>query len=157
MSGRTIRPATPDDRTALRAIQLAALPEPAPDLLALGIEGPLLVLVAETDRPVGYALAATEQSADTGNPADSDSVGYLAELAVAPPEQEQGHGSALLSATVDRLRERGCDRLRVTARADDEAARSFYIERGFTVTEQLPDYFESSDGVALVRRFGNDE
>ena len=135
------REARPGDRARLRAIQRAALAEPWPDLLELGVDGPPLVLVVETDRPVGYALVV-----------DGDDVAYLAEFAVAPGEQGRGYGSTLMGALLDRLDAAGVERVRLTARAADERARSFYERFGFSVVDEVPDHYRDGDGVVLARR-----
>jgi len=138
------------DLPALRAIQTAVLAEPWTELLTVAVDGPPVLLVATeptTDGEglatlVGYALAVTD---------GDDTTGYLAELAVEPGSQGEGHGSALLSALVERLRESGVDRLRVTVRVVDDRARSFYREHGFERVERLPDRYESGDGLLLER------
>jgi ribosomal protein S18 acetylase RimI-like enzyme len=51
------------------------------------------------------------------------------------------------------------ERLRLTTRADNEAARSFYASLGFREVEELPGYYgdedadgpDPADGVLLVR------
>lgn len=135
-----IREATPADREPLRAIQRATLSDPWPALLELGLEGPPLVLVVERDRPVGYALAVP-----------ADETAYLAEFAVAPGEQGRGLGSALLAALLDRLRSNGVEAVRLTARADDDRARSFYEGHGFAVVDEVPDHYAAADGVVMAR------
>lgn len=136
-----IRPAEPADYPALRAIQEAALDEHWPDLLELGVDGPPICLVVETDRPVGYALVV-----------GGDGVAYVAELAVAPAEQGQGHGSELMTALVDRLRSAGFETVRLTARADDDRVRSFYETFGFDVVDTVPGHYDDGgDAVVLAR------
>ncbi|MFB6308444.1 MAG: GNAT family N-acetyltransferase [Haloarculaceae archaeon] len=136
-----IRTAGPSDLPRLRAIQTAALDEPWPDLLEAGVGGPPLVLVLETDgRPAGYALVVRDPP-----------VAYLAEFAIAPDAQGEGRGSRLIEALFERLARDGIDRLRLTARADDDRVRSFYAEHGFAVIERLPDHYEDGDGVLLAR------
>lgn len=135
-----IRLAEPGDYPALRAIQQFALDEPSPDLLELGVDGPPLVLVVETDRPVGYALVVP-----------GDDVAYVAEFAVAPAEQGQGYGSELMEALLDRLGSEAVETVRLTARADDDRVRSFYEQFGFAVVETVPDHYVDGDGVVLAR------
>ncbi|MFB6152497.1 MAG: GNAT family N-acetyltransferase [Haloarculaceae archaeon] len=137
-----VRRARPDDLSRLRAIQTATLAEPRPELLSLGVRDPLLCLVYAGPTPTGYALAVV------GEPGES---AYLAELAVAPGFRDEGRGGALVDALFDRLRSRGVSRLRVTVRAVDDRALSFYRERGFTVEERLPDHYENCDGRLLAR------
>jgi len=149
--GRRVREGRAADMPALRAVQAAVLAEPWEELLAVAVDGPPILLVAtatdpgtatgDAATPVGYALAVTD---------GDDDAGYLAELAVAPDHQGAGHGSALLDALVDRLRESGVGELRVTVREVDEAARAFYRERGFERRERLPDRYERGDGFLLA-------
>lgn len=137
-----IRPAHPADESRLRAIQTAALDQPWPGLLDVAIEGAPIVLVADPGvSPVGYALVVPSRP-----------TAYLAELAVAPPAQGQGHGSRLLAAVLNRFGDQGFDEVRLTARADDDRVRAFYEKFGFTLAERLPDHYDDDgDGVLLVR------
>ncbi len=137
-----IREADPADYRRLSAIQRATLDERWPELLDAAVEGAPLVLVADGGArdPVGYALVVPGPEA-----------AYLAELAVTPPEQGRGHGTALVRALVQRLRADGVDELRLSARADDPRVRSFYEGLGFSVRERLPDHYEDGDAVLYVR------
>jgi len=144
MTGTHVRPATPADGPTLRALQ-SALDAPAPALLEAALDsGPPTCLVAveapdDDGPPVGYALALGGED------------WYLAELVVAPDHRRRGHASALVAALAER-----CEgRLRVTVRADDERARSFYAARGFGAVERLAGFYDlpdgSRDGIAMVR------
>lgn len=137
-----IRPAEGGEYPTLRHIQQRALDEPWPAMLELGVDGPPLVLVAETGRPVGYALALT-----------SDDLAYLAELAVAPAEHCNGYGSELLEALLARLRTEEFDGVRLTARADDQRVQSFYQRFGFEKVERVPDHYEDGDAVVMAKSF----
>jgi len=138
-----IRPGTADDLPAIRRIQTAALAEPWPDLLdlATGDGGPRLS-VADDGEPVGYVVALT-----AGHP-----VAYVPELAVRPDRQGEGVGSALIDALIASLDEAAFERVRLTARATDDAVRAFYRDRGFEAVERVPGHFEGGDGVVLERR-----
>lgn len=136
-----IRPATDADVPALRSIQQRALDEAWPELLELGVDGPPLVLVADTDRPVGYALVVP-----------GDGVAYIAELAVVPERQGRGHGSRLLEAVIDRLSAEDIETVRLTARADDERVRRFYKQFDFEVVDGVPGHYgDGGDAVVLAR------
>lgn len=156
-----IRTATVGDRPAVRALQ-AHLDEPAPGLLAAAFDaGVGTVLVADRGGPTaalaGYALvvpgdSATRVTTDTAagdgevddTPTDT-AVAYLAELVVAPACRRRGVGGRLVTAIGERCER--CDRLRVTTRADDRAARAFYRDQGFEHATDLPGHFggESDD------------
>jgi len=135
-----IREATSADLPALLAIQGATLSEPWPGLLRASIDGPSLVLVdaGPDGEPLGYALVV-----------QADEVAYIAELAVAPAAQDEGRGSQLLDALLDRLRSEGAGTVRLTARADDQGLHAFYADHGFAVRERIPDHYEDGDGVLL--------
>jgi len=137
-----IRPARPADEGRLRAIQSAALDDPWPELLDVAIDGPPHVLVVDDGAgAIAYTLTVPDHP-----------VAYVAELAVAPGRQGQGHGSELLGALLEELRDSGFETVRLTARADDERVRSFYESFGFDVEADLPDHYDDGGaGVLLVR------
>lgn len=139
-----VRRATAADERRLRAIQTATLAEPWPDLLSAGVEGVPLVLVLETDEPVGYALVVP-----------GDEAAYVAEFAIAPGRQGRGLGTRLMRALLDRLVGRGFDAVRLTVRRDDDRARGFYETVGFTRLERLPGHYEDADGLLLARELGD--
>lgn len=135
----TVRPVTPADANRLRRIQQAALAEPAPDLLAAGIDGTLPLFVAADDSALGYALVV----------GDGSDVAYIPELAVHPDHQRAGHGSRLVEYLADHRPE---SELRVTVRVVDDGARAFYDRLGFDRRDRVADHFDSCDGVVLGRR-----
>lgn len=134
----TVREARPEDLPRLLAIQEASLAEPWPALLRAGVEGPPLVLVAGHE-PAGYALAVV-----------GDEAAYLAEIAVTPDARGEGYGSMLMDALVARLRGT-VEAIRLTVRAADGRARSFYAAHGFEAVERLDDHYERGDGLLMAR------
>lgn len=140
----TVREARPEDLPHLKTIRAASLSEAAPSLLDVAVDGVGLVLVAcapSSPGPVGYALAMRDEER---------TVASLVELAVAPGRRREGHGTALLSAVAERLADH--ERLRLTTRAADDRARTFYEAAGFEPLRELPDYYEDGDGVLYDRR-----
>jgi len=135
-----IREARPGDETRLRTIQAQALDEPWPGLLEVAIDGAPEVLVVDDGEPIAYALVVPDHP-----------VAYVAEFAVAPARQRQGHGSRLMAALLSRLGTAGFGTVRLTARADDDGVRAFYDRFGFAVADRLPDHYEDGDGVLLCR------
>jgi ribosomal-protein-alanine N-acetyltransferase len=82
--------------------------------------------------------------------ADDDA--HLLLFAVHRSRQRQGVGSALLQWLEDAARAAGASRVRVEARLDNEAARSFYNERGYhegAIARRM--YGGRLDGVALEK------
>ncbi len=82
--------------------------------------------------------------------ADDDA--HLLLFAVHRSQQRQGVGSALLEWLEDAARAAGASRVRVEARLDNEAARSFYNERGYhegTIVPRM--YSDVLDGVRLEK------
>lgn len=131
------------DLERLRAIQDASIEEPWRGLLdsAIGSGGPI-VRVIERDRPIGYAVALV--AGDTA---------YVPEVAIAPPYQERGFGSELLTDLATTVQADGVRTLRLTARASDDRVRSFYENHGFSAVDRLPDHFEADDGVVYQWQF----
>lgn len=140
----TVRPAEPADRDALAEIQRRALAEPWPALLDTALTGPPPLYVVDDGGPVGYATVIP----------GTEAVAYVPELAVHPERQGEGLGSQLVDALCVEFADH--DELRVTVRAVDTRARSFYDEHGFERVDTAPDHFESGDGVVLRRPLDGD-
>ncbi len=82
--------------------------------------------------------------------ADDDA--HLLLFAVHASRQRQGVGSALLQWLEEAAQAAGAARIRVEARLDNEAARSFYNERGYHEREIAPRmYSDRLDGVRLEK------
>lgn len=77
---------------------------------------------------------------------------YLALFAVRPASQRRGIGSALLQWLEASARAAGAQRIRVEARRDNVAARSFYNELGYhEVAIRQGRYRDGIDGVVLEK------
>ena len=84
------------------------------------------VLVAlSDDLVVGFAAVAPSEDADAG-----EGDGELVALAVDPLHQRAGHGSRLLSAATDRLREDGFTAVAAWAPRPDTPRRAFLASAG---------------------------
>ena len=57
--------------------------------------------------------------------------GVIQNLYVVPEARDRGHGTALLDAAEAALAAAGVDRIALQAMAANEAARRFYVERGY--------------------------
>ncbi|MFB6165617.1 MAG: GNAT family N-acetyltransferase [Haloarculaceae archaeon] len=141
-----IRPVAPADRPRLRAIQLATLDQPWPDLLDVLTTDAAIALVSTDadDEPVGYAVALPD--AETRE-------AYLAELAVAPAYRREGRATRQLERLCERLRAAGQRSLRLTVMVDDERARAFYDALGFSARALRPEHYDSGDALVLARDF----
>ncbi len=95
--------------------------------LAAPPEGVHRLLVAcAGDQVVGLAAVGPSQDPDAG-----PAWGEVTVLGVHPDARRQGHGSRLLNATVDVLREAGAEAVTLWLLSDDEAARGFLGASGF--------------------------
>jgi GNAT superfamily N-acetyltransferase len=144
----SVRVARPADAIALGAVTVASWTGPyaaslPPRLLAAlspeevaqqwdrtlrSVEGPAYaVLVAlESDAVVGYVVLSPADEPDR----DAASVGEVADLVVDPRRTRSGHGSRLLAAAVERMREQGLEELVVWCGAHDDARRAFLESAG---------------------------
>lgn len=132
-----VRPATPVDLPALRALQ-RCLDEPVPGLFDDLPPGVTLVSIAE-GVPVGYVHAFT------------GAVAHVAELVVAPARRREGRGRRLLLALLPRLRSRGCRAAELVVAAGNEPARSLYETLGFEPAATLPGYYEEGGDAVRYR------
>jgi GNAT superfamily N-acetyltransferase len=142
-----VRPAIPADAVAIGAVQARAwrqayrdlLPAPALQRLSLdelaaawrsAIAAPPSprhrVLVACTaDLVVGFAAVAPGRDRDAG-----EQDGELVELLVDPTHQGAGHGSRLLAAAADVLRETGAATVSVWTPVADGPRQAFLVSAG---------------------------
>jgi len=159
-AARRVRPPRRGDRPRLHALQ-AELASPWPELLATALDDPPATVGAALARegPVCLVAGRSDAEAPADGATDGPVIGYalsvpgperlLVELVVATGHRRQGHGRALVAALADRP-------LRVTVRADDGDARSFYRALGFERIERLPAFYDlpegTRDGVAMALR-----
>lgn len=73
----------------------------------------------------------------------------LYNIAVDPQTQGRGYGARLLRECELEAAYRGCGRITLEVRRDNEGAISFYEHKGFTIVGHLPDYYE--DGMAGLK------
>lgn len=162
-----VRPAHPRDASDVAAVQLAVWQRQYADLLpassfdtatqtqmaqhwAESIAAPPTsthaVLVATAGRLlVGYAVTSPVE--------DEPGTGEVSDLQVHPDATRLGHGSRLLAAAVEHLRERGCTSVVAWTGAADTARRTFLESAGLAedgVRRRL-DMGAGTDGVDEVR------
>jgi ribosomal protein S18 acetylase RimI-like enzyme len=82
----------------------------------------------DADAPVGFVMFDLE----TGTYAQDVSRGVVRNLYVRPPHRQAGVGAALLDAAEASLAEAGADVAALEAMADNDRARSFYADHGYT-------------------------
>ena len=133
-----LRSATADDTAAVHALEAACFGVDAwsPASVREELTGPLrrAVVVCESDRVVGYAVATTQRPAD------------LLRVAVHPAHRRRGLAHMLLAevAASDTLLE---------VSADNQSALAFYAAEGFTeIARRRAYYRDGSDAVVMERR-----
>ncbi|HET6968890.1 MAG TPA: GNAT family N-acetyltransferase [Ornithinibacter sp.] len=103
-----------------------------------------LMVACAGDQVVGLAAIGPSQDPDAGGAS-----GEVTVLGVHPDARRQGHGSRLLNAGVDVLREAGADSVSVWVLSDDEAVRAFLAASGFAPDGAYRDRVVSPDGGTL--------
>jgi ribosomal-protein-alanine N-acetyltransferase len=73
-------------------------------------------------------------------------------VAVSPDAQGRGLGSRLLDALLDTARRRGATQVLLEVRADNDAARQLYVNRGFEQIAVRRGYYGDTDGVIMRLR-----
>ena len=118
-------------------------------------EGVHRLLVATAGaQVVGFAALGPSQDPDTGQ-----ATGELTAIGVHPQARRQGHGSRLLNAVVDLLREAGADALATWVLVPHEQTRAFLAGAGLAPDGAYRDRVVSPDGrtareVRLVAALG---
>ncbi len=138
----SVRPAVPGDEAAIVAIQVEAWRRSHGDVLGGALDaldhdamrsqwatavstppaGHRVLVACEGATVVGFASIAPVPAADPATPPG----GLLLALEVDPAHQRGGHGSRLLAACVDLLREDGADQLQTWV-LDGDAARAQFL------------------------------
>lgn len=144
----TIRDAVPEDLPAMLEIERAEFPgsawseEQFRDELDRIPDSRWYAVAEDHGRVIGYVglyLSAPDADVQT--------------IAVAPSHQGQGLGRALLRAAVDTAWHRGCTRLFLEVRADNEAALALYAACGFVRMGRRPRYYpDGADAITMRLR-----
>lgn len=103
-----------------------------------------LMVACAGDQVVGLAAIGPSQDPDAGGAS-----GEVTVLGVHPEARRQGHGSRLLNAGVDVLREAGADAVSLWVLSDAEAVRAFLAASGFAPDGAYRDRVVSPDGGTL--------
>lgn len=159
-----IRPATVEDVPAIREIARttwhatyddivgdAAVDEQveewyAPETVTEGVtreEWPYLV-AEDGGTVLGYATGGPT----TEGPADA----VVAAIYVRPEQWGEGHGSVLLERLHERLRDLGCEDVRLAVLADNYVGRSFYERHGYECHERRTTEVGGVEAEGLVLR-----
>jgi len=148
ISSLTIRLATPGDAIAIAALSRAEIEHGLPWTWR---EARVRRAIAEPDTNVIVAGPPGAVAA-FGLMYYADDDAHLLLFAVHRSRQRQGVGSALLQWLEDAARAAGAARIRVEARLDNDAARSFYNERGYHESEIVRRMYSGRlDGVRLEK------
>lgn len=125
-----IRPFQPQDQTSVIALWQACeltrpWNNPALDIARKLSTQPELFLVGEQ----AGVIIATAMAGYDGHR------GWVNYLAVAPQQQKQAHGKAMMVEVERLLTERGCPKLNLQVRGSNAAARGFYAALGYAVDD----------------------
>jgi len=148
ISNLTIRLATPADAVAIAALSRAEIEHGLPWTWR---EARVRGAIADPDTNV-IVVGPPGAVTAFGLMYHADDDAHLLLFAVHPARRRQGIGSALLQWLEDAARAAGASRIRVEARLDNEAARSFYNERGYhegRIVRHM--YSGTRDGVQLQK------
>jgi GNAT superfamily N-acetyltransferase len=100
-----------------------------------------LLVACAGEQVVGFAAIGPSQDPDA-----SPETGELSALGVHHEARRQGHGSRLLNAAVDTLRDAGADVLHLWVLAGDEQTRAFFAQAGLSPDGAFRDRVVSPEG-----------
>lgn len=130
MTEPTIRPATPSDREAVVALwQAVGLTRPWNDPrtdfdMAIGSSSSAVLIASKGDALVGSVMVGFDGHR-----------GWVYYLATAPGERGNGVGRSLMAQAEAWLKSRGCPKIQLMVRGDNEAARGFYAAIGYDLQD----------------------
>ena len=163
-----VRRARADDAEAVGAVHAASwlgdyatlLPQRAASVDAAALGAAWLAAVTDPPSPqhqvmvatagptiVGFVAFGPSADGDAEPGADAELVALLVE----PSAQRRGHGSRLLNASVDRLRENGLTRVRIWVPEPDQPRLAFLEAAGFTRDGAGRVLDAAGDGTTTVR------
>ena len=148
IAGTAIRLATPEDAAGIAALSRDAIEHGLPwTWQARRVER----AIASPDTNV-VVVGPPEAIAAFGIMSYLEDDAHLLLFAVHPSRRRQGLGSAVLAWLEDVARAAGAKRIRVEARRDNAAARSFYNEHGYHERALAPEMYSGVlDGVRLEK------
>ncbi len=138
-----IKELTPADLQAVLEIEYRCFPDPYPLSLLeqLYSSYPRGFIGAELEgRLVGYLIFTMRWGG----------IGHILSLAVDPPYQRRGIGSALVRKALEDLKADGARTVRLEARKSNIGARMFYLTLGFKEERELPHYYEDGETAVLM-------
>ena len=140
-----LRPATVDDLDAIDALETATFPTDAWSRTMLqaeltGPHGHYLAAVDAAGTLIGYAGLLAPRGSGQAD---------VQTIAVAASARRQGVGGALLDALLAEARQRRAHDVFLEVRADNPAAETLYVGRGFERIGIRPAYYQP-DGVDAV-------
>jgi ribosomal-protein-alanine N-acetyltransferase len=139
-----IRRVDSSDASGIYAVEKACFRDPYPskflDHLIESEQNRFFVAVENT-RVVGYAVASAKGSD-----------GHIVSVAVSPEHRRRRIGTALLSATMQRLTSEGVRQIHLEVRKGNTTAISFYERMGYKVSSEIKHYYaDGEDAWVLVR------
>ncbi|HTK84444.1 MAG TPA: N-acetyltransferase [Patescibacteria group bacterium] len=95
--------------------------------------------------PAGYVLGEMED----------DRTGHIVSVAVMENLRDRHLGGLLVDRVCASLRQAGAQRIRLEVRKENAAAIHLYEKRGFSRTDDLPDYYgPGEDGIEMTLEYG---
>lgn len=99
--------------------------------------GGVILLACDADQKVGFVCAWPAEDEDQLVLPEARAHGYVSDLYVEPGHRRLGLATALLQCAEDAMAELGCTRLRICAKAANQAALDCYAGFGFTAYEVI--------------------
>lgn len=115
------------------------------------------------DRRTPLLVAFENAAADAkGNPAgyvlgemEDDGTGHIISVAVMKKSRDRHLGDLLVDRVCESLRQAGAQRVKLEARKENAAAIHLYEKRGFSQSDDLPDYYgPGEDGIEMTIEYG---
>ena len=152
----TLRCFQPRDLDAVIRINMTCLPESYTPFFYLQHykNFPKAFYVAEVDgRVVGYVMSRVERGLSNHKPLSVVKKGHIVSIAVLPEYRRRGIGRALMTHSLEGLREYGAEECYLEVRVSNTAAINLYKSLGFEMVRVVKRYYlDGEDAYIMSRR-----
>jgi ribosomal-protein-alanine N-acetyltransferase len=142
-----IREFTPVDLNAILSLEKECFDKDAFDkdiFLEFYETEPYGFLVGEyNDKLIGYVIISTRRNTRNGE---------IISIAVSPEYRKRGIGSSLLKKSLEVLKSKNVENVRLIVRKSNMIAQNFYRKHKFEEVEFIKNYYKNEDGIIMRKK-----
>ncbi|NYT05676.1 MAG: ribosomal protein S18-alanine N-acetyltransferase [Methanomicrobiales archaeon] len=144
-----LRRATPDDVSAIEAIERESFPDPwdrETFFEALAYYGSTCFVAADEAHLLGFIAAGIE---DTGE----EKYGHIMNIAVAPGHRREGIGRRLVQRMEQECMVEGASAVQLEVREGNASAQRFYLRLGYRQVLRIAGYYADGENAVIMMKW----